>query len=110
MGVVKLRRKSCRYMTTQAARSSATAASAAAGNVLYNPVCSSCHGGEGTLINFGTVPAPIYVGTVANDTPWEFLHKVRFGHPGAPMPATDLLRWSAQSAADIGAYAASLPQ
>ncbi len=80
------------------------------GNILYNPVCSSCHGGDGTLINFGTIPAPSYVGTVANTNPWELLHKVRFGHPGTPMPATALLRWSAQSAADIGVYAASLPQ
>jgi thiosulfate dehydrogenase len=62
------------------------------------------------LINFGTIPSPSYIGTVANANPWEFLHKVRFGHPGSPMPSTDLLRWSAQSAADIGVYSASLPQ
>jgi len=80
------------------------------GNINYNIVCSSCHGDDGTRMNFGTVPAPIYVGTVANANPWEFLHKVRFGHPGSPMPSTDLLRWSVQSAADIGVYAASLPQ
>lgn len=80
------------------------------GNFLYDTVCSSCHGGDGTRLDLGQGVTPEYVGTVANENPWEFLHKVRFGHPGSPMPATDLLRWSVQDAADIGAYAASLPQ
>jgi len=80
------------------------------GNINYNTVCASCHGADGTLINFGTIPVPSYVGTVANTNPWEFLHKVRFGHPGSSMPATDLLRWNVQNAADIGIYAASLPR
>lgn len=80
------------------------------GNYLYNTVCSSCHGEDGMFLNFGTGQAPRYIGTFANGSPWEFLHKVRFGHPGSSMPATDLLLWSAQDAADISVYSASLPQ
>jgi len=80
------------------------------GNYLYTIVCSGCHDEDGKRLNFGTEQAPIYIGTLANENPWEFQHKVRFGHPGSSMPATDLLRWSAQDAADIGVYSASLPQ
>ncbi len=80
------------------------------GTYLYNTVCSSCHGEDGMFLNFGTQQAPSYIGTLANGNPWEFLHKVRFGHPGSSMPATDLLHWSVQDAADIGIYSASLPQ
>lgn len=80
------------------------------GDHLYNTVCASCHGEDGMFLNFGTAQAPSYVGTVANVNPWEFLHKTRFGHPGSPMPATDLLRWSVHDAADVSLYAATLPQ
>ena len=80
------------------------------GSYLYSTVCSSCHGEDGMFLNFGTEQSPSYIGTLANGNPWEFLHKVRFGHPGSSMSATDLLRWSVQDAADIGVYSASLPQ
>ncbi|MEK6575565.1 MAG: dockerin type I domain-containing protein, partial [Chloroflexota bacterium] len=69
------------------------------GNDLYNTVCASCHGEDGMFLDLGHGVTPEYVGTVANQNPWEFLHKVRFGHPGSPMPRTDLLRWSVQYAA-----------
>ena len=80
------------------------------GNFSFSAVCSSCHGLNGTRLDFSDGMTPEYVGTVANENPWEFLHHVRFGHPGTPMPSIDLLGWSVQDAADIGAYAASLPQ
>jgi len=80
------------------------------GNNLYNSVCFRCHGGDGTLIDLGHGGPPEYIGTVANEDPWDFLHTVRFGHPATPMLATDLLRWSVQYAADIGVYSASLPR
>jgi thiosulfate dehydrogenase len=79
------------------------------GSYLYNTVCYACHGEDGKFLNFGTALVPSYVGTVAIRNPWEFLHKVRFGHPGSSMSATDLLGWSAQDAADISAYSATLP-
>jgi thiosulfate dehydrogenase len=80
------------------------------GQFPYGTACAGCHGDDGMSINFSSGPTPSYIGTVANGNPREFLHKVRFGHPGSPMPRTDLLRWSVQYAADISAYAASLPQ
>lgn len=80
------------------------------GSFYYGFNCSHCHGDTGTAINFGTAQEPEYIGTVANENPWEFMHKVRFGHPGAPMPATDLLGWPAVNVADLGAYAQTLPQ
>ncbi len=75
----------------------------------YEATCAQCHGPDGTDINFHDPDDPEYVGTVAFYNPWEFMHKVRFGHPGAPMPRFELLGWPASEAAFIGAYAATLP-
>ncbi len=72
--------------------------------------CAACHGLSGDKLNFADPANPEFVGTVANQNPWEFLHKVRFAHPGSPMSSTELLLWDIQIAADIGAYAATLPQ
>jgi mono/diheme cytochrome c family protein len=72
--------------------------------------CDYCHGADGTAINFGTVEDPQWVGTIALANPWEFLHKVRFGHPGTSMPSWLGSGGSNQGAANIGLYAqASLP-
>jgi len=81
----------------------------AIGGVRFSDACQSCHGEDGTRINFGSALNPEFVGTIANDNPWEFLHKIRFSHPGSPMPSTELLRWTVTRAADVGAYAATLP-
>jgi mono/diheme cytochrome c family protein len=67
--------------------------------------CIVCHGADGTAINFGTFQEPEYVGTVAVRNPWEFLHKVRVGQPGTPMPSWLQGGGSNQGAADIGRYA-----
>ncbi len=75
----------------------------------YNSFCAACHDWDGRLINFGDEINPVYVGTIANDNPWEFLHKVRHGHPASPMMGFELLHWDAQSAADVGVHAATLP-
>jgi hypothetical protein len=53
---------------------------------------------------------PVYIGTAANGNPWKFLHKTRFGDPATPMPSLDLLGWTPQEAADIGAASATLAQ
>jgi thiosulfate dehydrogenase len=81
----------------------------ALGSLVYASVCMSCHGSDGTTIDFGEPGSPEYVGTIANDNPWEFLHKVRFGHPGSPMPTMDLLQYSVQLSADVGVYSQTLP-
>ena len=43
---------------------------------------SNCHGPEGLLNAGGTT-----LGELANDNPWEVLHKIRNGHPGSIMPS-----------------------
>jgi thiosulfate dehydrogenase len=79
------------------------------GQVRFSSVCAVCHGGDGTQINFGTPGEPEYVGTVAVDNPWEFLHKVRFGQPGTAMPSGIASGWSVQDAVDVLGYARTLP-
>jgi hypothetical protein len=66
--------------------------------------CRNCHGSDGTQLNFGDEDEPEWVGTIAVDNPWEFLHKVRFGNPDSIMPSWTGLGGSDQGAANIGAY------
>lgn len=70
-----------------------------------SPACTVCHGANGATINFGTPTAPEYLGTIANDNPWEMLHKIRFGQPAAPMPSWLAGGGTNQGATDIGRYA-----
>lgn len=91
----------------------------ASGQTLYeNPVgtallaCSSCHGTDGLSIPPGA-PATHddWVGKIANDNPWEFQHKLRYGQPSATaMPQLDDSGASTQDINDLGAYAQTLPQ
>lgn len=76
---------------------------------LFFAGCAACHGEDGTRINFGTELDPEYVGTLANANHWEFLHNVRFGHPGSSMPAFDLQRRPVSDAADVGVFCETLP-
>lgn len=71
--------------------------------------CARCHGADGKRMNFGKADAPEFVGTVAVENPWEFLHKVRFGQPGTKMPAAVREGWSMKDAIDVLAYARTLP-
>ncbi len=83
------------------------------GDQNYNDVdgCGStdCHGIDGTQ-NAGN---EFSIGDVALDNPWEFLHKIRYGQPGANMPSgisDSNLEFQPQMA-DILAYAQTqLPQ
>ena len=70
--------------------------------------CAGCHGPDGAELNFGKPDKPEYVGTVAKENPWEFQHKVRFGHPGAPMPAGVEQGLSLQDVLDVLAYSQTL--
>ncbi len=55
------------------------------GGRIYLSTCTKCHGIDGDEINFKSSGEPEYIGTVANKNPWEALHKIRWGHPGAQM-------------------------
>ncbi len=80
------------------------------GKVLFTTVCKVCHGDDGKTLNFmvdegGTE----YLGTIATDEPWGFLHVATVGVPGEPMPSGMNLGWSAQDIADVLAWAQTLP-
>ncbi|MEK7353018.1 MAG: c-type cytochrome [Chloroflexota bacterium] len=84
-------------------------ADAAKGKQLFESVCAACHGTDGKTLNFGSAEAPEYVGTHALDNPWEFIHKVQFGQPGAGMPSGVEQQRSVQDAVNILAHAQTLP-
>ncbi|GAB4522058.1 MAG: hypothetical protein Fur0018_03270 [Anaerolineales bacterium] len=82
---------------------------AAAGETAW-AVCAACHGPQGLAINFKDENKPEYASTIAQDNPWEFLHKAHFGQPATPeMPAGATLGWSDQDFANIVAYLQQQP-
>lgn len=81
------------------------------GKKLYDRSCGVCHGDEGKNINSGTESGPVYIGTLARDNPWEYIHKTRFGQPGTPgMPATDERGWSIDDVIAVLGYSQTLPK
>ncbi|HSR46689.1 MAG TPA: c-type cytochrome [Anaerolineales bacterium] len=79
------------------------------GQELYSSACTACHGEDGRTLNFGDDAEPEYLGTIAVDNPWEFVHKVRFGQPGEGMPASEDTGWTLQDVLDVLGYAQTLP-
>ncbi len=67
--------------------------------------CVSCHGTEGTWLNFGTPGAPQWLGTVAGEDPARLFHRIQFGMPGSVMPGWLRTGGDAQGAADLAAFA-----
>ena len=56
------------------------------GKPLYADNCQACHGKKGDALNLSNKKGKtLSVGGVSNKNPWETLHKIRFGHPGAVM-------------------------
>jgi len=59
---------------------------AKAGGQHFKKHCQDCHGKVGDSMNLAHEKSKReYVGTIASKNPWETLHKIRFGHPGAVM-------------------------
>lgn len=61
------------------------------GKTIFNESCKECHASDGRGRNFKTANNPEYIGTVSVKNPWEAIHKIRYGQPGAfvmgdPMP------------------------
>lgn len=81
----------------------------AAGSEFFSFNCAMCHGEDGTALNFGDAAEPEYVGTVAADNPWEFVHKVNYGHPGAIMPSGVNMDWTLQDIIDLLTFTQTLP-
>lgn len=80
----------------------------ARGERIFQTTCARCHGSDGKQVNFKTAADPEYIGTVANENPWEALHKIRFGQPGVPM--ISMLAFDIKDHVDILAYIQTLPQ
>ncbi len=77
-----------------------------------NTACAICHGNDGLTAPPGADPATYgdFVGLIANENPWEFQHKVRFGQPGTAMPAASKVNATNDDVADLGAYSQTLPE
>ncbi|MEW6401883.1 MAG: cytochrome c [Chloroflexota bacterium] len=86
-----------------------TAGEPETGADFFGNYCADCHGDDGTALNFGSDEEPEFVGTVAADNPWEFVHKVSYGHPGAVMPSGINMDWSLKNLIDLLTFAGSLP-
>lgn len=80
------------------------------GGVTYMAACSTCHGPDGLATPPGAGDGfEDFAGLIANENPWEFLHKVRFGQPGTVMPAQATLL-DPEELTDLGAFAQTLPK
>jgi len=75
------------------------------GQLLFDSTCATCHGSEGTI----GYPAGETLGYLADNEPFEIMHKIRFGQPYAEMPAFTQdnagIELSSSQIADIIAYA-----
>jgi len=78
------------------------------GKAIYDQNCASCHGADGTALNFGDASAPMYVGPKSLDNPWEVVHKAAYGIPEV-MPALAATTMETQDYIDLLTYAQSLP-
>jgi thiosulfate dehydrogenase len=80
------------------------------GRDLYGRVCmTECHGPQGMAINFGDEEKPVFIGTVADKNPWEFLHKARAGQPGTRMSSGIIYKWSDKDLQNLLIYSQTLP-
>ena len=70
---------------------------------IANGNCELCHGLDGKL------QVPVIVGAVANENPWETLHKIRFGQPNSRMPSMEEAGFNVQDATDVVFFAQTLP-
>ena len=82
----------------------------ALGQAYYESTCIRCHGPEGNAINFAGIDDPEFLGHLAPDNPWEFVHKVRFGQPGWPMPSGIVNGWTNEDVANVLAFAQTFPE
>ena len=83
------------------------------GKHFFNKSCKECHGSDGRDRNFKNDNNPEYIGTISIKNPWETIHKIRNGHPGAyvmgePMPNMNG-KLSLSEQIDLLTYMQSLP-
>ena len=78
------------------------------GREIFQNTCASCHGYDGTSLDWGDEGDPAYVSTEANANPWEVIAKIRHGHPGVEM--ISLIAFPMSDIASILKYVQTLPQ
>ncbi len=80
------------------------------GKQRYDSSCASCHGADGQSISFRFEGQTVVLGTLAEQDPWRFLHRTRFGTARAPdMTIGYQLGWTAQDGRDVLLYAQTFP-
>lgn len=80
------------------------------GGKLYAAGCAECHGEQGTTITFRYEGQDVFLGKLAVQDPWRFLHRTRFGTARAPeMTIGAQLGWTEQDGRDVLLYAQTLP-
>ncbi len=82
------------------------------GASFFQTICAICHGFDGAeMISKRETELAVFgdrgfLGTIANNNPWETLHKIRNGQPGVGMVALRVL--STQDQVDVLAYMQTL--
>lgn len=80
---------------------------AARGREVYQNVCAACHNFSGNAAIYGEAEDLRTLGAIANASPWQALHKIRNGQPGADMLAMRV--FDEALVADVIAYLKTLP-
>jgi len=78
------------------------------GREIFQNICASCHGYDGTALDWGEEGSPAYISTEANANPWEVIAKIRHGHPGVEM--ISMIAFPMTDIASILKYVRTLPQ
>ncbi|MEK6256376.1 MAG: hypothetical protein N2C13_03540 [Chloroflexota bacterium] len=79
------------------------------GRDVYGDYCIECHGFDGSALNFDTAGTPEFIGDLALENPWKFIHRVRFGRPLSEFHAFENVGLSLQNITDALTYSQTLP-